>query len=263
MTDFRDVSLLSSKQFNEVVTERSILVQPLGAIEQHGDHLPLATDLIIAEAIAKEAVFRTVNAGIDVWILPSIAYSKSNEHAWSAGTMWLSAATMQSVVSDLGRSVAASRCRKLVFFNGHGGNSSLIAMMNRELRLAHGLLTFLTHPTLPADQGGDSRPGELGMGIHAGHDETSLMLHLRPDLVHMEHARRAIPEHLAENKHLKFGSRVQFGWLSNDFDESGVIGDPEGANREHGESTFRTAVESFVEVLEEIDRYEPRGGCSS
>jgi creatinine amidohydrolase len=167
---------------------------------------------------------------------------------------------MQSIVTDIGRSVAMTSCKKLVFFNGHGGNSSLVSMMNRELRLAFGLHTFLAHPSLPADHGGGSHASELGMGIHGGHDETSLMLHLRPNLVDMTRAKRAIPEHLQSNHHVKFGGSVQFGWLSNDFDESGVIGDPGGANAEHGERSFENAVETFCEALEEIQVFRTRGG---
>lgn len=167
---------------------------------------------------------------------------------------------MQSILDDIGRSVAATRCRKLVFLNGHGGNSALVSMMNREIRLKHGLMTFLTHPSIPVDQGGNSSTGELGMGVHGGHDETSLMLHLRPDLVDMSCARRAIPENLTGNEHLRFGGSVQFGWLSNDFHESGVIGDPEGAHADFGSRAFESAVSALCEALLEIDRYEIRGG---
>jgi creatinine amidohydrolase len=86
------------------------------------------------------------------------------------------------------------------------------------------------------------------------------MLHLRPDLVDMTRARRAIPEDLVGNHHVRFGGSVQFGWLSNDFHESGVIGDPEGANEEFGALAFESAVSRFCEALHEIDRYSIRGG---
>jgi len=254
----RDISQLSSTEFQERIGEQSILVQPLGAIEHHGPHLPLATDLIIAEAISRESVRRCAENDLDVWLLPSMAFTKSNEHAWSPGTIWMSAQTMQSVLDDIGRSIAATRCRKLVFFNGHGGNSALVSMMNREIRLHHGLMTFLTHPSIPTDQGGHSRSGESGMGIHGGHEETSMMLHLRPDLVDMTRARRSIPETLIGNEHLRFGGSVQFGWLSNDFDESGVIGDPEGAHAESGRQAYESAVSAFCAALAEIDRYSTR-----
>lgn len=240
------------------LTSASILVQPLGAIEQHGPHLPLVTDLAVAEAVAEAAVPLAVERGVDAWLLPPIAYTKSNEHAWSPGTIWMSARTMLSVLEDLGRCVAATPVRKLVFLNGHGGNSALVAMANRELRLQFGLETFLAHPSMPADQGGGSAPAELGMGIHGGAEETSLMLHLRPDLVDMSKAVRAVPEHLNHNKMVRFGGSIQFGWLSNDFGDHGHIGDPTTASADEGARLFSGAVDSFVSALIEIATFRHR-----
>jgi creatinine amidohydrolase len=237
------------------ISDRSILVQPLGAIEQHGPHLPLSTDLVIAEAVASAAV-EAVGDDLDVWLLPPLAYTKSNEHAWHAGTVWLGARTLLAVLEDVGRCVGALPARRLVFFNGHGGNSALLNVANREVRLAHGLMTFLAHPSVPADQGGVSPPSELGMGVHGGTDETSMMLHLRPDLVDMSRAARHVPEHLAANRHVRFGGRVSFGWLSDDFGPSGVIGDPTVATAELGKQLFEAAVTSFVEALHEIAAFE-------
>lgn len=239
------------------LTERSILVQPLGAIEQHGPHLPFNTDQLIAEAVSAAAVER-VGDELDVWLLPGLAYTKSNEHAWSAGTIWLSATTMLSVLDDIGRCVAMTPARRLVFMNGHGGNSALVGVANREIRLAHGLMTFLTHPGVPPDQGGVSAADELGMGVHGGTDETSIMLHLAPELVDMTTAERRIPEHLAANRHVRFGGTVSFGWLSNDFHDDGVIGDPTGADADHGKVLFEGAVDAFCDALREIAVFEYR-----
>lgn len=258
MTSDRLLANLTGPDVGRALTARSILVQPVGAIEQHGPHLPLVTDLAVAEAVSTMSVERAANQGLDVWLLPALAYTKSNEHAWSPGTIWMSARTMLSVVDDIGRCVAATACRKLVFMNGHGGNSALLAMANREIRLTHGLQTFLAHPSLPADQGGTSSSHELGMGIHGGHDETSMMLHLHPELVHMDRAKRAVPEHLSTNAHVRFGGSVQFGWLSNDFADDGHIGDPTRASAEHGRILVEGAIDQFVAALQEIAAFDPR-----
>ena len=85
-----------------------------------------------------------------------------------------------------------------MFLNGHGGNSALLQVANRELRLAHGLMVFTTHPGVPADQGGASPTSELGMGVHGGEEETSLMLHLRPELVDMHAATPNDPPNAAD-----------------------------------------------------------------
>src|SRR5687768_11651305 len=100
------------------LTARSIVVQPLGAIEQHGPHLPLNTDELVATAVA-EATVEEYGDEVDAWLLPTLAYTKSNEHAWSPGTIWLSAQTMLAVLDDIGRSIATTPAKRLVFLNGH------------------------------------------------------------------------------------------------------------------------------------------------
>jgi creatinine amidohydrolase len=242
-------------QLSAELSKDSIVVLPLGAIEQHGPHLPLNTDFVVAEAVSRAAIEK-FGAETNAWLLPTLPFTKSNEHAWAAGTMWLSATTMMSVIDDIGRCVASTPAKKLMFINGHGGNSALMAMMNRELRLKYGLQTFLAHPHIPADQGGSSAESELGMGVHGGVDETSVMLHLRPDLVDMSLAVRRVPEGLAKNEQVKFGGRVAFGWLSNDFFPEGHIGDPTGASAELGARMFAGAVESLGGAMKEISRFD-------
>ena len=245
---------LTGPQVAELLTEKSILVQPLGAIEQHGPHLPLSTDSVVATAVAEAAV-EAVGDELDVWLLPTLEYTKSNEHAWSAGTVWLSATTLLAVLDDLGRCIATTPAKRLVFLNGHGGNSALLNVANRELRLAHGLMTFLTHPGVPPDQGGTSPAEELGMGVHGGTDETSIMLHLAPHLVDMSKAERRVPEAIADNRYVRFGGRVSFGWLSNDFFPDGYIGDPTPATAELGKTLFDGSVQGFCEALREISTF--------
>jgi len=253
----RSLAELKAPDVVRLLTTRSILIQPLGAIEQHGPHLPLNTDLVIAEAVATTAVER-VGDDVDAWLLPALAYTKSNEHAWSPGTVWLSATTMLAVLDDIGRCVSLTPAKRLVFLNGHGGNSALVSVANRELRLRHGLMTFLAHPGLPPDQGGASPQSELGMGIHGGSEETSIMLHLAPELVDLTAGQRRLPEHLAGNHYVRFGGSVSFGWLSNDFNDDGIIGDPTAATAELGASLFEAAVEAFCGALREISMFEFR-----
>ncbi|GAA3658222.1 creatininase family protein [Microbacterium marinilacus] len=239
-----------------LLTEDSVIVQPIGAIEQHGAHLPLNTDLVIPEAIAGAAVDRVVADGVDAWLLPPLALSKSDEHHWAPGTLWLEASTLWETLVDIGRSVAATPARTLVFVNGHGGNSALLQVANRELRRRFGLRVFSMGSGIQRAGDGQEGPDELGMGIHAGHSETSVMLALRPELVDMPRAVRNVPAHIADYETIGFnGYPVSFGWTSDDFGPSGVIGDPTGADAAYGARLVSEGVAFVAKALAEIARF--------
>jgi creatinine amidohydrolase len=245
-------------RFSEIadrVGPGAILIQPVGAVEQHGPHLPLNTDDLIATAAA-DALIAAHGDALDLFVLPPLSYSKSNEHAWAAGSIWQNPATMLAVLDDLGRSLAPLAAHKLVFLNGHGGNTALLNVACRELRLHHGLTTFLAHPAVPPDSGGGSTADELGMGIHAGLHETAMVLHLRPDLVDMSLATPNVPEALAANRHVRFGGEVSFGWLADDFGAKGHIGDPTGATAELGKELFEACVDRLGEALGEVADFD-------
>lgn len=234
----------------------SLLVLPVGSVEHHGPHLPLATDLVVAEAVA-EALVERHGDELDLWLLPSLAYASSEAHAGAPGTAQLSATTLLAVLDDLGRSLARlptpdAPGPTLVLLAGHPGGAPLLEVACRELRRRHGLATFLALAGVPSDEDDGSAPGEHGMGVHGGHDETSLLLHLRPDLVDLSAARRNVPAAIIEHRHVRFGGPVRFGWLADDVGGDGVVGDPTGATAEHGERRFEASVAALVEALGEI-----------
>lgn len=246
---------LTGPEIKTEISPSSILLLPIGAVEQHGPHLPMSVDRVIADETAT-AVVAECGDDLDVWQLPTLAISKSNEHAWSPGTLYLSPETMLAVVRDIGRAAASTGVERLVLLNAHGGNTTHLGTALRELRLQFGLKTFLMHPSLPPAYGGVSTAEELGMGIHGGLHETSVFMHLRPGEVHLDKAERKVPEALAENHHVKFGGSVSFGWLSNDFDPQGYIGDPTGATPQLGKQLFEQAVATLAAAMAEIKTFD-------
>ena len=242
---------LTTAEVGSALHRDSILVLPTGAIEPHGPHLPLATDLVMAEAISAAVVDRGAALGHDVWLLPALAYTKSDEHAHLPGTLWLRASTLWETLVDVGASLANTPARRLLVINAHGGNSALIEVAARELRRRFDLQTFFSS--------GAATPGptERGLGIHAGWAETSMMLHVRPDLVQMEHARSSVADRVADQQHVGFSKAIKFGWLSTDFAESGVIGDPTGATADEGEKLFDQRVDDLVAGLGEVAAFDP------
>ncbi|WP_395639766.1 creatininase family protein [Pseudolysinimonas sp.] len=244
---------LAGPALASTLTADSILVLPVGSIEHHGPHLPLATDLLMAELMAERIVDGAVAAGLDAWLLPPIAYAKSDEHAWAPGTMWIDAATLLEILVGIGRGIANTPARTIVFYNGHGGNVALLQIALRELRVRFGLRTFFMNVSIPAGE------TELGFGIHGGHGETSLAMHLRPDLVDLAGAVDATPAHLARFEKIGFaGADVQFGWTSDDFGTGGVIGDPTGANAADGAEIASRLLADGVAGLAEIATFDPQ-----
>src|SRR5579862_9316711 len=139
--DARNFAYLNWKQVDALPRESTLLVLPTAAIEQHGHHLPLATDTLINNLLLGHALQKLPSAEI-VYALPPVHYGKSNEHLGFPGTLSVSSSTFMAVLRDLGASLAAAGFRRIAIFNTHGGNSSLVDVMARDLRAEFGLRTF-------------------------------------------------------------------------------------------------------------------------
>ena len=251
----RKLAELTGPQTLEMLDEESVLVVPIGAVEHHGPHLPLITDALIAESVAHAAVPRTVESGLDAWILPTVSVGKSDEHCWASGTLWLEAGTLFDTLVDLGRSVAGTPARKLVFLNGHGGNVAMLGVALREIRKRFGLMTFaMPAMRVPADP---DAPDEDGIGIHGGWAETSMVMHLRADLVRSDHLVRNVPAGLGDYEQIGFnGKPVAFGWLSDDFGPLGIVGDATTASADAGKRIFEHSVGEAVSALAEVGHFQ-------
>jgi creatinine amidohydrolase len=242
---------LAGPSLAESVGEGSLFIQPIGAVEHHGPHLPLGTDSIVVDELAKAVMVERHD--LDLVMLPTLSYGLSTEHIWAPGTITLSTATVLAVLGDVATSVVRAGGKRLAFFNGHGGNTHLLRVAIREIRAATGLETFILSGGLPPDNGGPpSDPREEGLGIHGGIGETSVMLYLRPELVHMERAERNVPSWIHDYRYVGFGKSAEFAWLSSDLSPSGVVGDPTLAEAELGEKTFHSSVSGLGDVLEEL-----------
>lgn len=236
------------------IDETSVLLQPIGAFEHHGPHLPLATDAIVVDALARAVLEVAMDA--HVLVLPTLSYGLSSEHLWAPGTVSLSPATLLAMLDDLATATVRAGGQRLALLNGHGGNTHLLRVACREMRAKHGLKTFLLHASLPPDNGGpptDER--EEGLGIHGGLGETAVMQYLRPDLVEMSKAARAVPSWVRAFPHLAFDGPGEFAWLSNDLSDSGVAGDPTLATAAAGKERFEGAVHEVAATLEEVARF--------
>ncbi len=130
----RVIGELTFQEIASSLRAASVLCLPMGSMEQHGPHLPLNTDTVLAEAFTRRIVERWGEA-YDLWQLPAFAIGLSYEHAWASGTLSLSVAGMTAQLRDLAREIARSLpARNLMIVNGHGGNRGMLEALGRELR---------------------------------------------------------------------------------------------------------------------------------
>ncbi|SCL20309.1 creatinine amidohydrolase [Micromonospora pallida] len=211
-----------------------VAVLPVGSFEQHGDHLPLLTDTIVACAIAKAAAAR-----YDLMLLPPVTISCSQEHTGWPGSVSIRSSTLTRIVADVGESLRRAGVDRLVVVNGHGGNyvlSNIVQEANvGERRMA----------LYPRRQDWETARQQAGLvssshdDMHAGEIETSLLLHLCPELVRDGYQNA---DHLAERPDL-----LVLGMRG--YTDSGVIGQPSLATADKGKAVLESLTATFADVL--------------
>lgn len=236
--------------------DQVVIVQPVGAIEQHGPHLPLAVDTALGMAVIGRAL-EQLDPSVPVYCLPPLCYGKSNEHWGFPGTITLSASTLISVLTDVANSVYQAGFRKLVLLNSHGGQPQVLEIVARDAHQQRPDFWLFPHFVwhVPHHIGDLLSPQERVQGIHAGDAETSAMLAILPDQVRMNRAVKEYPPH--HDGLLSLEGALPFGWTTRDISKSGVVGDATVATAEKGEKILAQVATGWVKVLEEIYQFEP------
>ncbi len=245
--------VLGRLTFEEIARlgERSVLLLPIGSMEQHGPHLPLNTDVILAQALAA-AIAGRFGETFDIWQLPSLPLGLSREHAWASGTLSLSIKGMTSLMRELAREIVRSLpARNLMIVNGHGGNRGLLEALNYEFEADFQLNACVLHIGALMSPMRDAGSPE----IHAGRDETSLMLALAPDEVRCEYfADVGKPLDDAEVRATILDPGVSWPWSSDDprIARRGVIGDVAEASTEHGRAILERLLNAAGATLQRL-----------
>jgi creatinine amidohydrolase len=250
---------MTARDFADGDTSPWIAVLPVAAIEQHGPHLPVYTDTCIAEGMIRRSI-ELIPDDLPVTFLPVQAIGKSNEHISSPGTITSTWETTTKLWLDIGDSVHRAGIRKLIVINSHGGNVPMVDIVARELRVRHDMLVVATAWSRFGQPEGISAPEEAIYGIHGGDIETSIMLHLRHDLVDMGAARDFRSTQLdliAEFRHLRAHGPVQFGWKAQDLNPAGVVGNAAAANADKGRAVVDHQARAFVELCAEVHAFDP------
>ena len=235
-----------------------IAVLPVAAVEQHGPHLPVGVDTYIAEAyLQRVRAILPVDSG--VVFLPVQSVGASDEHRAFPGTLTLSPETALHAFIEIGESVHRAGIRKLVIINSHGGNIALIDLAARQLRVR--LNMFAVHASwgqfgYPDGLFGDA---EHTHGIHGGEIETSIMLAAYPQLVRREKIANFIPATVAMERDYAFlraDFPAGFGWMTQDLQPSGAVGDATLARAEKGKAALEHGARAFVELLRDVEKFD-------
>ncbi|HSV46826.1 MAG TPA: creatininase family protein [Ramlibacter sp.] len=247
---------LKSPDFAALDPAATVAVLPVAAIEQHGPHLPLSVDQTLADGIVAAAL-PLLPAQLPVLVLPTQQVGYSPEHTAFAGTLTLSAATLIANWTEIGQCVARAGVKKLLLFNSHGGQASLLDVVARELRGRAGLIVYgCNWWNLPLGAAADAFSAqEHRFGVHAGEIETSMMLALRPQRVDMGQAadfgstsrRRA--EH---NPVLGNGRSAKLGWHMQDYNPQGAAGNAAAADATRGKALVEAAGSQLALLLREL-----------
>ena len=254
---------LATTDFTALDRARAIAVLPVAATEQHGPHLPLSVDTDLVDGVVR-ASLPHLPTDLPALFLPTLAVGYSPEHTAFAGTLTLKAETIIRLWTDIAESVAAAGVKKLVLFNSHGGQVSLLDVVARDLRARLGMLVYsVSWFNLPlldetdADVNALFSADEHRFGVHAGDVETSMMLALRPDRVRMDQTQNF--HSTSQDRAAKFpvlgnGKSAKLAWQMQDYNPLGAAGNAAAATAEKGQALVQAAGRSLAQLLTEIDQ---------
>jgi creatinine amidohydrolase len=238
---------------------RWIAVLPLAATEQHGPHLPVGTDVMIAQAYLAR-VRELLPDNIPATFLPLQPIGISTEHVDYPGTLTLpSEVALQSWIA-LGEGVARTGIKKLVIVTSHGGNSAAMTLVAQDLRARHGLLAVTTAWSRLSAAEGLFAAEELRHGIHGGAVETSIMLARYEQQVRIEKIADFRPTSIAMEKDYRWLSAhrpAPFAWQAQDLHSSGAAGDATMASAQKGERLLDHGARAFCGLLADVDKFDP------
>jgi creatinine amidohydrolase len=254
----RDWTATHWPDFAAADAARIIAVLPLAATEQHGPHLPLGTDVMIAEAYLAR-VRELLPSASPARFLPVQPVGISTEHLAFPGTLTLAPETALKLWSEIGDSVARAGVRKLVLVTSHGGNSAAMTLVAQELRARHGMLVVSTGWSRFGAPAGLFSDDELRHGVHGGAVETSIMLASQPDLVRTEAIADFRPASIAIERQFRWLSAhrpAPFAWQAEDLHPSGACGNALNATADKGRRLIEHGAAAFCELLEDVDRFD-------
>jgi creatinine amidohydrolase len=236
----------------------TVAVLPVASIEQHGPHLPVAVDTTIGNGVIARTL-AVLPADCPVLVLPTQAVANSVEHLRFPGTITTKPETLLALVTDIGASVARAGVKRLVICNSHGGNVSVLDIAARRIRIENDILVVNTMWARMGKPEALRDPVEGAYGIHAGRDETAVMLALTPQLVRMDLARNFVSRwqgaaNSAPALHPQAGSPL--AWQSQDLNPAGAVGDASLGTAAMGNQLLDHAAENMSRLWQQVAGFD-------
>lgn len=251
---------LSRMDIAGIAKESAVVLLPISAIEQHGPHLPVGTDTVILEKLLEKFAAEKKFESGSVVIAPQISVGKSNEHMDFPGTLTLTTKTMYDLITEICQCIAQHGFKKIILTNSHGGNTDLLNVLSRDLRISLNIeiyvfdwwFTSFWNDIMDRQKSSKSVYGVF----HACELETSLMMSFAPETVKTEEIRDEVPDALfRDNRYISLYGPVGMGWKTKDVSQSGIIGEPQCASKEKGDIFARYAVDKLSDIVGEVLRF--------
>lgn len=246
-------------EVRELVDSGAVVVVPVGALEQHGAHLPLETDFRMALTVAEHAAERATERGTPTLVTPPVWSGYSPHHMDFPGSVTLRGDTLRAVIRDVATSLWHHGFRKILLLNGHGGNANILNASVQELRFEHGVrITAASYWSFATDTMRQWRKSGPGGIDHACEMEMSLMLHLRPEHTHPDRVRDAtwFPNSAYLTGDLLVGAPVAVSWSFGELSDDGTLGDPTVATAERGRELFEAIVDEAASFVAEFATWD-------
>ncbi|WP_270934559.1 creatininase family protein [Falsiroseomonas oryzae] len=236
----------------------TVAVLPVASIEQHGPHLPVSVDTTINQGVVGRTL-QVIPAELPVLVLPTQSYGLSVEHLRFPGTLTSTAETLLALVTEIGASVARAGVKRLVIVNSHGGNVACLDIAARRIRIESGIFVVNAMWARMGKPESQRDPVESTYGIHAGRDETAVLLALRPDLVNMDKARNFVSawqgaSNLAPRMAPLGGAPL--AWQAQDLNPAGAVGDASAATAAQGEEILDFAAARMAELWQQVAAFD-------
>jgi creatinine amidohydrolase len=248
---------LSTREFSALPMQDIVAVLPVGAVEQHGPHLPVRVDAAINAGIVARAV-ELMPPDLPALILPALPIGKSNEHLAYPGTLTLPYDVLGRVWFEVAKSAWRAGVRRIIFWNSHGGQPQLMEIVCRELRVELEMFAVGASWFRVIDTSDLYDAEERRHGIHGGESETSVMLHLHPDLVAMDHAANftsCSAAREAAGSILTPEGDVGYGWQAQDLHQAGVMGNAAAADAKRGREEVERGARALLRLITEVAAY--------